>query len=81
MSPDFRMMEVEVTPGSPFKAGVPKALFEAPRIGGNGGDPSGWPWDVTSDNQRFIFNRGEESPTQQIPPITVVTNWQSSLKK
>jgi eukaryotic-like serine/threonine-protein kinase len=79
ISPDFKMMEVEVTPGSPFKAGIPKALFEAPHVAGNNGDPNGCPWDISSDNQRFLFNRGDDQPAREVPPLTVVTNWQSSL--
>ena len=67
-------MEVEVTPGSPFKLGVPKPLFEAPAFQFN--DPFGWPWDVT-DDQRFLFNTKQQGS----PPVTVVTNWQTSLKK
>jgi len=67
-------MEVEVTPGSPFKLGVPKPLFEAPVVQFT--DPGGWPWDVT-DDQRFLFNTKQQGS----PPVTVVTNWQASLKK
>jgi dipeptidyl aminopeptidase/acylaminoacyl peptidase len=78
LTPDSKLMEVEVTPGSPLKAGVPKALFEI--SGAGGGDADGWPWDVTPDGQRFLFNRGTEQQGQ-VPPLTVVTNWQSSLKK
>jgi serine/threonine protein kinase len=78
LSPDSKLMEVEVTPGSPFKAGVPKVLLDAQGVGG--GDQNGWGWDVTPDGQRFLFNRGTDQQGQT-PPLTVVTNWQSSLKK
>jgi len=74
LSLDSKLTEVEVTPGSPFKVGVPKALFEAPVVQFN--DPAGWPWDVT-DDQRFLFNTKQQSS----PPVTVVINWQASLKK
>ncbi len=75
---DNKLMEVEVTPGSPFKAGVPKALFD-PGFGART-DDNGFPWDVSPDGQRFLITQ----PTEQqsaTAPLTVLVNWQATLKK
>ena len=77
LAPDLRLMEVEVLPGSAFKVGVPKPLFQThtrPL-----GDPAGWLWDISPDGQRFLFNIPADQ--QSAAPLTVITNWQSKLKK
>ena len=67
-----RMMSVEVTLTSQFKALIPKVLFQVPA-----GAPA---FDVTGDGQKFIklaTSAGADAP----PPITVVLNWAAGLKK
>ncbi len=58
--------------GAAFQAGVPKQLFAGP--GGNGD------WDVTADGKRFFTTvpPGAQTPDE---PITVILNWQASLRK
>ncbi len=58
--------------GSEFQAGVPKQLFPAPAGVGD--------WDVTADGKRFLMGvtPGGQSADE---PITVILNWQASLKK
>jgi hypothetical protein len=54
MSPDGRMMAVDVELGSQFHAGVPKPLFEVPGYDISGGGGAGR-YSVTRDGQRFLF--------------------------
>ena len=70
-----KMMAVDVSAATGFNPGVPKVLFPI-RIRGAGG---AYHWDVSSDGQRFLVSvtAGERMES----PITVVTNWQSLLKK
>jgi hypothetical protein len=71
------LMSVEVALGATFKAGVPKALFQAPLYGG-GANPAQTRWDLTPDRQRFLINT---IPAEASSPLTVVLNWQAGLKK
>ena len=62
--------------GASFQSDNPRELFAAAPI------PSvPWaPYDVTADGQRFLVlqpSTGQQGPT----PLTVITNWQASLKK
>jgi eukaryotic-like serine/threonine-protein kinase len=77
LSPDRKLMAVEVVADPIFHAGVPKALFQAPRASLNVGTLRGW--DVTSDGARFLF----ATPATEIAqaPFTVELNWQAALKK
>jgi len=70
VAPDGSVMAVDVTTGNAFHAGVPQKLFKAPAANSV---------DVTSDGQKFLFTvpAGDNTPS----PITVVTNWEASLKK
>lgn len=70
-------MVVEVNAGDPFRAGVPKALFQM-RL------PMDFDWSsgnyaVTADGQRFLVTTpaGEAAS----PTITVVLNWLALRKK
>jgi hypothetical protein len=63
--------------GPSFKVGVPKALFDV-RVD-KPTDLAGWPWDISPDGQRFLFNIPSEA--QPSAPLTVVTNWRAKLKK
>jgi eukaryotic-like serine/threonine-protein kinase len=77
LSPTSKLVEVEVLPGSPFKVGIPKPLFDvrAPTWP----DAAGWPWDISQDGRRFLFEIQTDQPNNA--PLTVITNWQSRLKK
>jgi serine/threonine protein kinase len=78
---DRKLMAVEVNGAeSTFKAGIPKALFEArtiptvPFLGFNASY-----YAVSGDGQRFLVSTlaGEPTPT----PLTVVLNWTAGIKR
>jgi len=79
-APDSTLMAVPVTGTSTFQLGLPKALFRTTVLGGTGGGPGvAWRYDVSPDGQRFLINTALEEATSS--PITVVVNWQTTLKK
>jgi Tol biopolymer transport system component len=71
---DGKLTSVEVTPGTTFRWGQPRALFETMFRGGTYA-----PFAVSRDGRRFLMNvppsMAEESP------ITVVLNWPARLRK
>jgi dipeptidyl aminopeptidase/acylaminoacyl peptidase len=77
MTPENKAMSVEVSSTAAFKTGVPNALFAAPIAGGVGF--GGHYWDVSPDGQSFLINTA--SGRNNSPPITVIMNWTSDLKK
>jgi Tol biopolymer transport system component len=80
LSPAGKMMSVDVSAaGGSFQAGVPKPLFDVPIFGGAAFQTPGARWDMTADGQKFLVNTAS---TQTGPtPITLLTNWQTGLKK
>ena len=77
LGPQSKLMEVDVLPGSAFKVGIPKPLFEVhPRPTT---DTAGWMWDISADGQRFLFNILTDQ--QSIAPLTVMTDWRAKLKR
>jgi Tol biopolymer transport system component len=69
------LMAVQITADQSFRAGAPKALFNAPEC------LLGAPrqtWSVTPDGKRFLFVAVAE---QRSGPFTVMLNWQAALKK
>jgi hypothetical protein len=71
-------MAVEVTTSPAFRViGAARRRFDAPIYGGPARTNC---FDVTADGQRFLVNT---SPGARRDPgsITVVTNWQSALKR
>lgn len=81
VSANAMLMAVEVNLSPVFKAGIPKALFP---VSYHGGDNGATRYDVTTDGQRFLINSMITAPTSgdpTSPPMTVVLNWQASLKK
>ena len=73
VSSDRKLMAVAIRNGSAIEAGTPQSLFAL--RGSQGFTPS-------RDGQRFLvvdFASGEEAAA--VPPVTVVLNWQTDLKK
>jgi Tol biopolymer transport system component len=78
LGPRGQVMAVEVTTSPAFRViGAARRLFDAPIYGGPARTNS---FDVTADGQRFLVNT---LPGARTDPgsITVVTNWQSALKR
>src|SRR5262249_58842297 len=75
LAPDSRLMAVAVSAGSSFEAGVPSALFE---VGASPGIGLRHQYGVASLGQRFLVARVIEP--QEMPAITVVSNWAAELK-
>jgi Tol biopolymer transport system component len=76
---DKRLMAVPVTTDGEFQAGTPTALFSTDL------DPLGLPivgrnqYVVTGDGQRFLIN--QPRPDAESSPVTVLINWQATLKR
>ena len=77
LSPDRKVMAVEVAADPAFHAGVPKALFQAPSASLQAAGLR--QWDVTSDGARFLFTTPGAQAARA--PFTVVLNWTSLMKK
>jgi Tol biopolymer transport system component/predicted Ser/Thr protein kinase len=69
-APSLALMGVDVTGGATFQGGLPHRLFEAP-----GSLLSSAP----ADGKRFLVGLPQQSGAPQA--ITIVLNWQASLKK
>lgn len=70
VSPDRKIMSVEVRNAPAFEAGAPRALFQTrilPAVEARNH------YDVTSDGQRFVVN--SRRPDDALLPITAVTGW------
>jgi Tol biopolymer transport system component len=73
---DGRLMSIDVTPGSMFRIGTTKALFQT-AVFGRGATTTNHYWDVSADGQQFLINT--VSPNAESSVLTVVLNWQSGL--
>jgi Tol biopolymer transport system component len=75
VSPDRKLMAVEITTDRVFQPGVPKVVFQA-LLSLNLFYSR---WDATADAKRFLVETPTAQPTQA--PFTAVLNWQAALKK
>ncbi|MGA9883918.1 MAG: protein kinase [Candidatus Acidiferrales bacterium] len=75
VTPDWKVMEADVTTSPTFQAGTPKLLFQAPQqpIGSNGR--------YTIDGKKFLFLAPAGKAGQAQTSFTVVLNWQAALKQ
>ena len=79
LSADSKVMSVDVnTTSATFQAATPKPLFTVRIAGGPSAAPT-HRWDVSHDGQRFLVTTALD--VMQSPPINVVTNWESALKR
>ena len=81
LSPDAKMMSVEVSTNPVFKAGVPKALFQTAIYMSGGPTRTVTRYDATADGKRFLINSRVVGRTAPPSPITVVLNWTRLLRK
>jgi len=75
LSPDNRLMAVEVTLGSEVKYATPKELFALASLGAY---PTGG-FTRTGDGKRFLFVTSAEETN--LTPFTVVLNWMEEVKR
>jgi Tol biopolymer transport system component len=72
VTPDARVMSVEVKTDGAFESGTPKELFQTKLQHG-----SGIPYAVTPDGSRFLI----ETPAEETStPVVVLLNWSARLK-
>jgi Tol biopolymer transport system component len=76
LSPDRRLMSVDVLASNPLRLGTPQPLFELP-VQTPGRAFSESPFDVSADGTRFLVDRVIRTTDQ---PLTVVLNWTSGLR-
>lgn len=83
VAPDQKLMAVPVKSGwaasGPFEVGTPQPLFGDMLLVGFG--PNRVFYQPTADGQRFMVIARSGGEAFTTPPITVVTNWQATLKK
>jgi hypothetical protein len=65
---------------SPFRADVPRLLFED-KANEYGGTTPVRGWDVSADGQRFLLTRPVESTDKPVTVMHVVLNWTEELKR
>jgi len=75
LTPDSKVMGVDVTTSPTFQAGTPKVIFQAPQ------QPDDFSGSYTVDGKRFLLLAPAEQNSQAQLPFDVVLNWQSALKK
>jgi hypothetical protein len=75
VTPNGKLMAVEITPGAELKAGTPKELFAPSDYRANANRD----YTSTGDGQRFLFVTSVEDASP--PPFTVVLNWMAEVKK
>jgi eukaryotic-like serine/threonine-protein kinase len=74
ISPDLKLMVVDVTRTPQFKASIPRELLN-PRIR----PYPGMLWAVSGDGQRILVNRATES--SEVQPYTLIQNWTEALDR
>ena len=75
LTPNWKVMEVDVTTSPTFQAGTPKLLFQAPQ------QANGTRGNYTIDGKKFLFIAPTGKADQAEAPFTVVLNWQAALNK
>jgi len=75
ITPEGKLMAVEIKAGSTFEPGVPKLLFDV----ATARTLATAPYDVAADGQRFLFISGRLEADQS--SLVVVLNWNSDLQK
>ena len=72
ISAEQKLMAVPIKSGSTVEPGTPQALFSVPRITS---------YAPSRDGQRFLVNVPAGGEVSAVSPVTVITNWQTALKK
>ena len=78
LSPDGKMMAVDVKTGMSFEAGAPKALFQTHRRQPVSAQDV-FSYDLSGDGQRFlVITKVDEGKTA---PLAVMLNWAAEMEK
>jgi len=77
LTPDGKMMAVEVKSGPVFQTGVPKPLFDSQVFAG-GASTASFRYAVGANGQRFLVNTANERAGGGV--LAVVVNWAAKLK-
>lgn len=77
ISPDWKMMAVDVNTKPVFQAGTPRPLFQTDMVD-TGIRTGPMSWDIAPDGNRFLIV--SESP-REVSSLTVVLNWCAPLLK
>jgi Tol biopolymer transport system component len=80
ISRDDRVMAVDIKAGSTVEHGPPRELFKA-RIRSRGRDAYAFNYDVSPDGKRFLIVSRPANADAASPPMSVVMNWFSGVKK
>jgi len=75
ISPDRKLMAVDVKLGQTFEMGTPKPLFQTQVPSFRSPNR----YDVAADGQKFLINSGVQETSRA--PVQVIVNWAASLKK
>ena len=78
LSPEGKIMAVQVKAGASFDAGTPVALFQA-NVREIVANSELQMYDVDQSGQRFLINT--QVKTGQMQPLSIILNWTASLKK
>ena len=79
VSPDGKIMAVDVKTAPRFEAGIPHVLFDS-RMYGSQAQLS-FRYDVAADGQKFLVDRQVQVEAPESQSITVVLNWLAGVKK
>ena len=75
-SPDGKLIGVDVSARAEFESGSPKTLFQMrPKVAPNRN------FDVSPDGQRILVNTPAVDGGEPSPPVVLVQNWTSLLKR
>jgi eukaryotic-like serine/threonine-protein kinase len=82
LSPDRKLMVVEMKRGTSFAPQLPRELFTAPPLFVSA-LPAFRRYDVSADGQRFLFAAvtAPSAETTAARPIVTILNWPQALKK
>ncbi len=77
ISPDWKMMAVDVSTNPTFQSGTPRALFDTDMID-TGIRTGPMSWDIAADGKRFLIISDE---SQDTPSLNVILNWRPQEQK
>jgi len=77
ISPDSKMMSVEVNTQPVFQAGTPQALFQTEMVD-TGIRTGPMSWDLAPDGNRFLIISEKSTDTSS---LTVALNWRAGIRK